>query len=652
MKALRPLGASIVLLAVATPAARQAPDARGEFVQALARFSLALEGAYGDEGERILATLDAMERALARWDETIAGYEAAMAAERPAADARLAARMHLALGGVYLDRGRVQDAVAELSAASALDPSRPDVHTLIGLARSQLANDIQGAIAPLRTASELDPRDPARAYMLALHLLRGGDAEGAREAFARFRDNQRAGAAAQDQDRAPFPFIRLGLVPETAGLEPFFPPVRYAGGFARLLSGDYRQAILEFRAAAAGDPLVTEAAGSAAVQSAAASFRDGAVRAAAERLRAAVAAQPQAAEPRRLLGLVYAADGDYGRATTELEAAVRLSPDEERPRVALANVLTSSGDAAGAARLLRDTIDRLPTSGLARYMLARVYEQQGERPEALDALRAAAGLNPMLGANGIYETIGRMEAARQDFEAAADAYLRRVEIHPNDPDAHHDLGDIYLRQGRHDEALAEFIAALMLNPDLVETHAAMAQIHLREARFPEAMASSRRAIALAPSHEQARYTLATALIRSGQPEEGKKELAAFQRLQAESAAARSRMFEAEGLKREAALATAAGDHEKAVALLHRVFVLQPSAASSHLELGLAHLRAGQYTEAIDRLRTAAVLDPTPDVHRHLADAYAATGQAEDSAREMAAYDRLKREALRRRSAAR
>jgi tetratricopeptide (TPR) repeat protein len=123
-------------------------------------------------------------------------------------------------------------------------------------------------------------------------------------------------------------------------------------------------------------------------------------------------------------------------------------------------------------------------------------------------------------------------------------------------------------------------------------------------------------------------------------------------MQAAGAAALSRLFEVEGLRREAAVATAAGDHQKAVALLHRVFVLRPEAASSHLDLGLAHLRAGQHAEAIDRLGTAAALDPTPDVHRHLAEAYAAMGMTADSERERAAYERLKREAIRRRSAAR
>ena len=45
-----------------------------------------------------------------------------MVADIAGADPKLAARMHLALGGLYLDRLRVDDAIRELAAARAADP--------------------------------------------------------------------------------------------------------------------------------------------------------------------------------------------------------------------------------------------------------------------------------------------------------------------------------------------------------------------------------------------------------------------------------------------------------------------------------------------------------------------------------------------------
>ena len=47
-----------------------------------------------------------------------------MAADIGSADPKLASRMHLALGGLYLDRLRVSDALREFAAARTSDPTR------------------------------------------------------------------------------------------------------------------------------------------------------------------------------------------------------------------------------------------------------------------------------------------------------------------------------------------------------------------------------------------------------------------------------------------------------------------------------------------------------------------------------------------------
>ena len=46
------------------------------------------------------------------------------------------------------------------------------------------------------------------------------------------------------------PFIRLDLVRETPGIDPFLPPVLYAEGFASLQRGDLAKAIAQLRESA------------------------------------------------------------------------------------------------------------------------------------------------------------------------------------------------------------------------------------------------------------------------------------------------------------------------------------------------------------------------------------------------------------------
>jgi hypothetical protein len=61
---------------------------------------------------------------------------------------------------------------------------------------------------------------------------------------------------------------------------------------------------------------------------------------------------------------------------------------------------------------------------------------------------------------------------------------------------------------------------------------------------------------------------------------------------------------------------------------------------------VALLRAGHAAEAVDRLQAAAGLGAFGDVYRHLADAYAALGQVDQSARARNVYIQIRRDRLR------
>ena len=157
--------------------AGQSPEPKAAFVQAVGQFSLALDGAYGDEAGRIRTSLDAMSRSLDEWDGALRKYEAAIAIKRQTAEPALATRMHLALAGLYLDRTRTSDALRELGAARQLDKARADLPMFEALAHSQLAGNGTAATVALRSASTLNPNDPIASYLLARLTSRTGAAD-------------------------------------------------------------------------------------------------------------------------------------------------------------------------------------------------------------------------------------------------------------------------------------------------------------------------------------------------------------------------------------------------------------------------------------------------------------------------------------------
>jgi tetratricopeptide (TPR) repeat protein len=641
---------AVALVAAARPGHAQNTDPKTAFTAGLARFSLALDGAFGDEGPVAAASLAAMDRARQQWDGVIRAYEAGLAAEVAKAAPPLAARMHLALGGAYLDRNRFRDAQRELDEALRLDASRVEALTVRGLIEAQLTAQPREALDDFAKAAALTPADPVRAYLHARQLVTVGAADDAvAAAMRRFVAAQSAAGPSPDG----MPFVRPALVQEVPEIEPFFPPATYRAGFRALVDGRYEDGLTQLRTAAILDPLVTPSADVAErLRASGAALRNGDTATALAQLEAASAAAPRTSEVHRLLGLAHLAREDADRGVAELKTAISLDASYERPRIDLARALVDRDALADAVTVLTDTLAAIPDSGRARYLRGLAYQRQGNVGAAMDDLGRALALEPLLGANSVAQSIGALRRSQQDYEGAIEAFSRRIALVPNDAMAHHELAEMYFRVGRLDDALAEHTVALMIDPRRADSHVGVAQVHLREGRFAEAAAAAKRASELAADHKEARYVLATSLLRLGRADEGNRELQEYQRLQNAATARQSKQLEIGALRRDATVSAASGDHARAVALLQKALDADPGDPASELDLGLALLRAGKAADAIPHLRAGVVPGASPDVHRHLAAAYEAAGQAEDSRRERALYAQARQEALRRAGAAR
>ena len=640
--------AAVWWLAAVTPGHGQNADPKSTFTDALARFSLALDGTFGDEAEAAASSLAAMDRARQQWDAMIRTYEVGLAAEVRSAPPELAARMHLALAGAYLDRSRYRDAQRELGEAIRLDDRRAEAFTARGVIEATLTAQPREALEDFARAAALTPADPVRAYLHARQLIAAGATEEAvGAALRRFVDAQGAAGPASDGS----PFVRPGVVQEVPGIEPFFPPATYRSGFQALADGRYEDGLSRLRTAAILDPLVTPPAAIAdRLRLAGVALRNGDVASSLAQLQRAAAAMPQASEVHRLMGLAHLANDDIDRGLAELKTAITLDAADERPRLDLARALFDRGQFADAATVLADTLAAMPESGRARYLLARTYQRQGNSGGAMEELGRAAALQPLLGLNSVWQSIGALRRSQQDYDGAIEAFARRAALVPNDAAAHHELAEMYFRVGRLDEALAEHTVALMLDPRRADSYVGAAQVHLRAGRFAEAAAAARRATELSPDQKEARYVLATALLRLGRADDGNRELREYQRLQTEATARQSKQLEIAALRRDATVSAAHGDHARAVALLRKALEAEPGSPAAELDLGLALLRAGQASDAIPHLR-AGLPGGSPDVHRHLAAAYEAAGRADESQRERAAYAQARQAALGRAGAA-
>jgi Flp pilus assembly protein TadD len=141
-----------------------------------------------------------------------------------------------------------------------------------------------------------------------------------------------------------------------------------------------------------------------------------------------------------------------------------------------------------------------------------------------------------------------------------------VEVIPDNYVAHFSLGNALAEQGRLDEALVHYYAALRVKPDLAKAHGNVGVILARQGKLAEAVAHYAEALRLNPDLPEAHNNLGAALADQGRIEE-------------------------------------------AIAHYERALRLRPDYADAHTNLGMALAAQGKIDLAIAHYSEALRLDP-------------------------------------------
>ena len=624
-----------------------------QFTGALAEFLEAGEGRFGDEGPRLARAIRSMRAALTRWDDALRSSKAMVLSDPDDAEARFW------LGRAYLDRGRIQDALHEFEAAHGATRVRVDAYLFEGLAYRGVGR-LQEALAAFRRATSLDADNPTASYAIVQILSKTGPDDQRREAIERFQQSQQRKQDTLARQATPERVaIRFRTTEEPTQLlqrttlqEPIFGPAIYQPGLDLLTQGRYEDGLAAIEEASARDPLIAGAAEGTdqhtRVQRGSVALREGKLATAIRHLRAAVREWPKDARAHRLLGVAYQADGRHDDAIEQFKAAVQARPDDERCRLLLAGALIATRQFGEAEGVLRELIRvSSGSAGRAHYILGRLHEAAGRPRAAVEELEQAAALRPIVGLEPLYRAIASIHAAQMSTDEAIDTYRRALEENPNNPESHRNLSVLYFTQNRDEEALVEVLALLAIDPRSGEGYTGLSQLYFRQGRYADAVRASRAALSTNAHLPTAQYTLASALIRLGETEEGEAELEKFRQLQAKSLANQHRQREVLALWQEAAARLEQEDYNAAIVLLREAIEHEPQ-AGLYLALGSALLEARRYELAVTSFQQALRLNAdSPDVRRDLAAAYEALGRSEESAREREIARRMSEELLHR-----
>ncbi len=296
--------------------------------------------------------------------------------------------------------------------------------------------------------------------------------------------------------------------------------------------------------------------------------------------------------------------------------------------VAGSRLLFRQQRADAAERVMRLAVEAFPDSRGIRMELAELYAENNRLRSALETFDRALGIETGADADGrerlrLYVRIGHMHIELGQFDEAVRAFERALEISPDAMEARLELAGQYLVRDMLDEARAEYARVVAASPGTADAHYGLAELFLRLGAFDDAAEAAANALDADPEHQRARYTRVRALARAGRAEEGRRELAEYQRREAGAAAADDREVRESAINRSGAAALVEGRGEEAIALFREGLEAYPDAALIYLNLGVALSKLGRRDAAVATFQ--AMLDrgccPRGDsylVHRSLA----------------------------------
>jgi tetratricopeptide (TPR) repeat protein len=307
----------------------------------------------------------------------------------------------------------------------------------------------------------------------------------------------------------------------------------------------------------------------------------GDVRQAESEYRKILAAQPNHADARHLLGVALHQSGRNAEAIDEITRAIELDRSNATFHNHLGVVHGAAGHALEAEQSFRAALAINPRDAQVHFNLAALLGKQQNTAAAVEHYREALRLRPDF-AQAHYN-LGNLLQGQDQLAQAADHYRRAVQANPRYLRAWSNLGSLAHRQRQFDEAAACFRRVLDLDAQHVEAQYGLSSVLQSQGRHEELLEHLLRIVELKPDHPENRNNLGCALLALGRLDEA---IESFRR----AVAARPDFAEAHGNLGSAL--SVQGSHAEALASFDRAIELRPEFAEARLSRALIWLSQG------------------------------------------------------------
>jgi tetratricopeptide (TPR) repeat protein len=214
------------------------------------------------------------------------------------------------------------------------------------------------------------------------------------------------------------------------------------------------------------------------------------------------------------LGLVYLRLENHARALPLFERVVAIDPNQLQARQLLAVCRAYSGQLAPAIRDLEALRAAAPRDENILFLLGFVYLKSHETDKAKAVFEQ---MFEVAGAVRAEFLLGRAYYESTQFAQAEERFLHVIELAPDFPGVHLELGKVYISLRRTDDAIHEFEHVLRQNTDDADAHYFLGGVLVQAGRFTEGVPHLMRAKAAKPDFWAPYFYLGKAELRLEHP---------------------------------------------------------------------------------------------------------------------------------------
>lgn len=256
-----------------------------------------------------------------------------------------------------------------------------------------------------------------------------------------------------------------------------------------------------------------------------------------------LAAHPNDAFVRKLLGLSYLAQENYPKSVQVLRPFITNPPDDPALLFALGTSLVRTRQSAPAERIFRTLIEQNVANPGVHYLLGQAYAQQQNYSDALHEFNAALQLDPKLPEAHYYA--GLVYLHQSDFDSAVREFRSELTLRPGEPVTTYHLAFALLSQGHADQAALLLRDVVKAKPDYELAYFELGRALLQQGDNNGAIASLETAKKLLPDRDLTYFQLSQAYRRAGRTQDAEQALATYKKLIEESRQKKRQSLETE-----------------------------------------------------------------------------------------------------------